>query len=67
MNFPGQIFDYMNVQNTHNATFAQRLPSTFLEQARALANWHEYNVFTDPDFYGIGNSAYRSSEYLVVF
>ena len=51
-----QIFDYINVQNTHNATFAQQLPPTFLEQARALANWHEYNVFTDPDFNGIGNS-----------
>ena len=46
----------MNVQNTHNTTYAQQLPATFLEQARALANWHEYNVFTDPTFDGLGNS-----------
>ena len=51
-----QIFDYMNVNDIHNATFANALPSTFLPQARALANWHEYNVFTDPSISGIGNS-----------
>ena len=54
-----QIFDFINVQNTHNATYAQQLPPTFLEQARALANWHEYNVFTDPTFSGLGNSEYH--------
>ncbi|KAG8214787.1 histidine phosphatase superfamily [Butyriboletus roseoflavus] len=51
------IFDYMNVNDIHNATFAQALPPTFLQQARALANWHEYNVFTDPSISGIGNIA----------
>jgi len=46
----------MNVNNIHNATFAENLPPTFLAQARALANWHEYNVFTSVDPSGIGNS-----------
>ncbi|KAH0832229.1 histidine phosphatase superfamily [Lanmaoa asiatica] len=52
-----QIYDYMNVNNIHNATFANALPGTYLAQARALANWHEYNVFTDPSVSGIGNIA----------
>ncbi|KAF8552757.1 phosphoglycerate mutase-like protein [Imleria badia] len=51
------IYDYMNVNSIHNATFAEALPSTFLAQARALANWHEHNVFTDPSVSGIGNIA----------
>ncbi|KAG9315539.1 histidine phosphatase superfamily [Chiua virens] len=51
------IFDYINVNYIHNTTFANALPSTFREQARALANWHEYNVFTDPSVSGIGNIA----------
>ncbi|KAG6336269.1 hypothetical protein ID866_2823 [Astraeus odoratus] len=51
------VYDYMNVNNIHNATFADTLPPTFLAQARVLANWHEYNVFTDADPSGIGNIA----------
>ncbi|KAI0345654.1 phosphoglycerate mutase-like protein [Trametopsis cervina] len=54
------IFDFMNVQSIHNATFAKRLPPTFLAQARALANFHEYGVFSDPNFSGIGNIASRT-------
>ena len=46
----------MNVQSIHNKTFADRLPPTFLAQARDLANYHEYGVFSDPSFTGIGNS-----------
>ena len=48
----------MNVQDVHNATFASSVPETLLEQARALANWEQYQVFSDPSFGGIGNSAY---------
>lgn len=51
------IFDFMNVQMIHNAAFAKALPPTYLEQARYLANWHEYNVFSDPRPDGIGNIA----------
>jgi hypothetical protein len=47
----------MNVNDIHNATFAQALPPTYLAQAQALANWHEYNVFSDNAIGGIGNSA----------
>jgi len=49
------IYDFMNVQSTYNATFAQALPPTFLAQARYLANFHEYGVFTSPQLNGIGN------------
>ncbi|KZS90504.1 phosphoglycerate mutase-like protein [Sistotremastrum niveocremeum HHB9708] len=49
------VFDYMNVQSIHNKTFFDRLPPTFLAQARALANYHEYGIFTSPQLNGIGN------------
>jgi len=51
------IFDFLNVQSIHNATFANALPPTFREQARALANFHEHGVFTSPQPNGIGNIA----------
>ncbi|KAF9485883.1 phosphoglycerate mutase-like protein [Pholiota conissans] len=51
------IFDYMNVNNIHNRTFAQALPPTFLAQARALADFHENGVFSSPQPNGIGNIA----------
>ncbi|KAI0685017.1 histidine phosphatase superfamily [Cytidiella melzeri] len=54
------IYDYMNVQSIHNKTFADRLPPTFLAQARDLANYHEYGVFSDPSLEGIGNIAGRT-------
>ncbi|KAI6027550.1 histidine phosphatase superfamily [Pisolithus microcarpus] len=54
------IYDYMNVNSIHNATFAAGLPPTFLPQAHALANWHEYNVFSDASLDGIGNIAGRA-------
>ncbi|TFK45114.1 histidine phosphatase superfamily [Crucibulum laeve] len=51
------IFDFMNVQSIHNATFLHNLPPTFLAQARALADFHEYGVFSSPSLSGIGNIA----------
>ena len=51
-----QIFDFMNVNSIHNATFAKLLPAGYLEQARALANFHEYGIFSSPQIDGIGNS-----------
>ncbi|KAI0683069.1 phosphoglycerate mutase-like protein [Earliella scabrosa] len=54
------IFDYMNVQSIHNATFANDLRDGYLAQARDLANWHQYNTFTDSAFDGIGNIAFRT-------
>ncbi|KAH9924627.1 phosphoglycerate mutase-like protein [Epithele typhae] len=54
------IFDFMNVQSIHNATFAASLPTGALAQARDLANWHEYNVFSDTSLNGIGNIAFRT-------
>lgn len=46
----------MNVQAMHNADFLKALPPTYLAQARDLANWHEYGVFSDSKPSGIGNS-----------
>ncbi|EMD39680.1 hypothetical protein CERSUDRAFT_81063 [Gelatoporia subvermispora B] len=54
------IFDYMNVQSIHNATFFNNTPPEFLVQARYLANWHEYNIFSDTTPSGIGNIAIRT-------
>jgi prostatic aicd phosphatase len=50
----------MNVNSIHNKTFNDRLPPTFLSQVRDLANWHEYNAFSDPSLGGIGNIAMRT-------
>ncbi|EPT00307.1 hypothetical protein FOMPIDRAFT_1163334 [Fomitopsis schrenkii] len=54
------VFDYMNVQSIHNATFASALPQGYLEQARYLMDWQQYQVFTDPSFDGIGNVGFRT-------
>jgi prostatic aicd phosphatase len=53
-----QVFDFMNVQAMHNAEFLKALPPTYLAQARDLANWHEYGVFSDTTPSGIGNSMF---------
>jgi len=50
----------MNVQDIHNQRFNQSLPPTFLAQVRALADFHEYGVFSDPNLAGIGNSEYMT-------
>jgi len=49
------IYDFMNVQSIHTPGFLAALPPTYLAQARDLANWHEYNIFTSPELTGIGN------------
>ncbi|KAK0228724.1 histidine phosphatase superfamily [Armillaria fumosa] len=54
------IYDYMNVENIHDASFAASISDTFMEQARDLANWHEYGVFSSVDLAGIGNIAARA-------
>jgi len=54
------IFDFMNVNSIHNATFNNTLPPTFLAQTRDLANWHEFNTFSDPSLSGIGTIAMRT-------
>jgi hypothetical protein len=53
------IFDFMNVNYIHNATFESMLPATLLAQARYLAAFHEYGVFTSPQLDGIGNIGFR--------
>ncbi|OAX42612.1 phosphoglycerate mutase-like protein [Rhizopogon vinicolor AM-OR11-026] len=46
-NFTNMIYDHVNVQYTHNKTYYDTLPATFLEQARHYANWLQQQVFTD--------------------
>ncbi|KAJ7593527.1 histidine phosphatase superfamily [Mycena floridula] len=54
------IFDFMNVENIHSEVFNKALPPSFLAQARDLANFHEYGVFSSPQLDGIGNIAGRT-------
>ncbi|KAG9315507.1 phosphoglycerate mutase-like protein [Chiua virens] len=54
------IYDYLNVQYTHNATFYNSFPETLLQQARYFADLHEQNVFTDSVNNGIGQIAIRT-------
>ncbi|KAJ7049223.1 histidine phosphatase superfamily [Mycena amicta] len=54
------VYDFMNTQLTYNQTYAFRLPPTYIEQARALANFHENGVFSDQQSNGVGNIAGRT-------
>lgn len=54
------IFDFMNVESIHDSNFVKALPPTYLAQARDLANWHEYNIFSSPQLNGVGNIAGRT-------
>ncbi|KAJ7432442.1 histidine phosphatase superfamily [Mycena galericulata] len=54
------IYDYMNTQLIYNQTYAYRLPPTYINQARALADFHEVAVFSDEKANGIGNVAGRT-------
>ncbi|KAF9267593.1 phosphoglycerate mutase-like protein [Marasmius fiardii PR-910] len=54
------IYDFMNVQNIHDANFHNHIPATFMEQARNLANFHEYGVFSSADLNGIPHIAFRT-------
>ncbi|KAJ7142639.1 histidine phosphatase superfamily [Mycena epipterygia] len=54
------IYDFMSTQLTYNQTYAFRLPPTYIDQARALADWHEDGVFSDSQANGIGNVAGRT-------
>ncbi|KAJ7467626.1 histidine phosphatase superfamily [Mycena latifolia] len=54
------IYDFMNTQLIYNQTYAYRLPPTYIAQARALANFHEDNVFSDAQPNGVGNIAGRT-------
>lgn len=53
-----QIFDYMNVQSIHNATFLASCPPTVLARARALANYHEAGIFSSTNGSDIKNGKY---------
>ncbi|KAJ6452638.1 histidine phosphatase superfamily [Mycena sanguinolenta] len=54
------IYDFMNTQLTYNQTYAYRLPPTYVDQARALADFHQDGVFSDAEANGVGNIAGRT-------
>jgi len=54
------LYDFINTQLTYNKTYAYRLPPTYHEQARALANFRENAIFSDDSPTGIGNIAGRT-------
>ncbi|KAH7882999.1 phosphoglycerate mutase-like protein [Phlebopus sp. FC_14] len=54
------IYDYLDVQYTHNKTFYNSFPDTLMAQARHFANIHEQNVFTDNVQNGVGQIAIRT-------
>ncbi|PCH35499.1 phosphoglycerate mutase-like protein [Wolfiporia cocos MD-104 SS10] len=55
------LWDYMHTELIHNKTYAHRLPPTFIEQARGLADLRENLVFSDAHMNGIGNIAGRTA------
>lgn len=55
---PVQVYDFVNVESIHNESFYDTFPETLLLQARDLANFHEWILYTDPVRGGIGNSTF---------
>jgi hypothetical protein len=51
----------MDTQFVHNQTYANLLPPAYIDQARALADFHEVGVFSGKLANDIGNSESRSS------
>ncbi|KAJ7683080.1 histidine phosphatase superfamily [Mycena rosella] len=60
------IHDFMNTQLTYNQTYAYRLPPSYIDQARALADFHEDGVFSDAEANGIGNIAGRTLLHIIL-
>ncbi|KAJ7027197.1 histidine phosphatase superfamily [Mycena alexandri] len=54
------IYDFMSTQLTYNQTYAYRLPPSYIDQARALADFHEDGIFSDEEPNGVGNIAGRT-------
>ncbi|KAG9307974.1 phosphoglycerate mutase-like protein [Chiua virens] len=58
--FLNMIYDYLNVQYIHNATFFRSFPETLVQQARHFANIHEQRVFTDTAQNAVGQIPIRT-------
>ncbi|KAJ7776364.1 histidine phosphatase superfamily [Mycena metata] len=59
-NLENIIYDFISTQLTYNQTYAYRLPPSYIDQARALADFHEDGVFSDEEPNGVGNIAGRT-------
>ncbi|KAJ3491442.1 hypothetical protein NLI96_g719 [Meripilus lineatus] len=55
------LYDYVSSELVHNKTYAHRLPPTFIEQIRGLADYRENAIFHDKALGGIGNIASRAA------
>ncbi|TCD65982.1 hypothetical protein EIP91_001929 [Steccherinum ochraceum] len=55
------LYDYVSSELVHNKTYAHRLPPTYIEQARGLADWRENAIFGDSQMNGLGNIASRAA------
>ncbi|KAJ3491471.1 hypothetical protein NLI96_g722 [Meripilus lineatus] len=55
------LYDYVSSELVHNKTYAHRLPPTFIEQIRGLADYRENAIFHDKALSGIGNIASRAA------
>ncbi|KAJ7697892.1 hypothetical protein B0H17DRAFT_1197222 [Mycena rosella] len=60
------IHDFINTQLTYNQTYAYRLPPSYLDRARALADFHKDGVFSDAEANGIGNIAGRTLLHIIL-
>ncbi|GAA6038328.1 hypothetical protein JCM8097_003946 [Rhodosporidiobolus ruineniae] len=57
------VFDYINVNQLHNATFAAALNATgegTMAHIRDIASYHEWALFTSPGLGDLGNMAGRA-------
>ncbi|KAJ7165129.1 phosphoglycerate mutase-like protein [Mycena filopes] len=59
IDFSFMMWDFVDVQMQHNATFLHEIPRGFVNRARVLADFHDGNAFSDPKPDGIGNIATR--------
>ncbi|KAL4246296.1 Histidine phosphatase superfamily protein [Abortiporus biennis] len=55
------LYEYVSSELIHNKTYAHRLPPTFLEQARGLADYRENAIFSDGNINGIGHLPSRAA------
>ncbi|KAG8989502.1 hypothetical protein FRB94_014322 [Tulasnella sp. JGI-2019a] len=53
--FSDMIYDYMNVQYIHNATFRQVVEAPTMAQVRTLANWNQWASYSSPTMGDVRN------------
>nr|GAT58110.1 predicted protein [Mycena chlorophos] len=59
IDFSLMMWDFVDVQSQHNATYLHQVPKGYVNQARVLADFHDGYVYSDPRPDGIGNVGTR--------